>query len=139
MNNVRVLYKNLNIPSFVLPFITLLHVKSLLSVVARHSCPSFALPSVLTSVSLLSVQLLKSCNLIVVEGPSDWHKFLSVGARIAQWYSAGLWAGWSGVPIPAGAGNFSVHHCAQTGSGDHPASYPMGSRGSFPASKTAGA
>jgi hypothetical protein len=61
------------------------------------------------------------------------------GAGIAQWYSTGLWAGWSGVWIPAGAGNFALHHRVQTGSGAHPASYPMGTRGSFPGGKAAGA
>jgi hypothetical protein len=37
----------------------------------------------------------------------------------------------SGVRFPAGAGNFSLHHRVQNGSGAHPASYPMGTRGSF--------
>jgi len=40
--------------------------------------------------------------------------------------------------FPAGAGNFSLHHRIQNGSGAHPASYPMGTRGSFPAGKAAG-
>jgi hypothetical protein len=31
-----------------------------------------------------------------------------------------------GVRIQAGAGNFSLRHHVQTGSGDHPASYPIG-------------
>jgi hypothetical protein len=35
-----------------------------------------------------------------------------------------------GVRFQAGAGNFSLHHCVQNGSGAHPASYPMGTRGS---------
>jgi hypothetical protein len=52
------------------------------------------------------------------------------GAGIAQWYSAGL---------RAGAGNFSLHHLVQTGSGTHPASYPMGTSGSFLGVKAAGA
>jgi hypothetical protein len=43
----------------------------------------------------------------------------------------------SKVLFPAGAGNFSLHHRVQNGSGDHPASYPMGNGGSFPGSKTA--
>jgi hypothetical protein len=37
------------------------------------------------------------------------------------------------------AGNFSLHHRVQNGSGAHPASYPMGARGSFPGGKAAGA
>jgi hypothetical protein len=31
--------------------------------------------------------------------------------------------------FPAGAGNFSLHHRVQNGSGAHPASYPMGTGG----------
>jgi hypothetical protein len=45
----------------------------------------------------------------------------------------------SRVRFPAGAGNFSLHHRVQPGSGAHPVSYPMGTRGSFPGSKAAGA
>jgi hypothetical protein len=49
-----------------------------------------------------------------------------------QWYSAGLWAGWSVVRVPVGTGNLSLHFRLQTGSGARPDSYPMGTRGSFP-------
>jgi hypothetical protein len=45
----------------------------------------------------------------------------------------------SRVRFPAGAGNFSLHHRAQNGSGAHPASYLMGNRVSFPGGKAAGA
>jgi hypothetical protein len=45
----------------------------------------------------------------------------------------------SGVRLLAGAGNFSLHHRVQNGSGAHPASYPTGIRGSFPGVKAAGA
>jgi hypothetical protein len=45
---------------------------------------------------------------------------------------------WSGVRVPAGAGNFSFHHRVQNGSGARPASYPMGTRGSSPGVKAAG-
>jgi hypothetical protein len=45
----------------------------------------------------------------------------------------------SRVRFPAGAGNFSLHHRVQNGSGAYPASYPMGTRGSFPVGKAAGA
>jgi hypothetical protein len=45
----------------------------------------------------------------------------------------------SRVRFPAGAGNFSLHHRVQNGSGAYPASYPMGTRGSFFGGKAAGA
>jgi hypothetical protein len=45
----------------------------------------------------------------------------------------------SRVRFPAGAGNFSLHYRVQNGSGAHPASYLMGTEGSFPGGKAAGA
>jgi hypothetical protein len=44
----------------------------------------------------------------------------------------------SRVRFPAGTGNFSFHHRVQNGSGAHPVSYPMGTRGSFSGGKAAG-
>jgi hypothetical protein len=37
-----------------------------------------------------------------------------------------------------GTGNFSLHHRVQNGSGAHPASYPMGTGGSFTGDKVPG-
>jgi hypothetical protein len=45
----------------------------------------------------------------------------------------------SRVRFPAEAGKFSLHNCFQNGSGAHPASYPVGTGGSFPGGKAAGA
>jgi hypothetical protein len=45
----------------------------------------------------------------------------------------------SRVRFLAGARNFSLHHRAQNGSGAHPSSYLMGTRGSFSGGKAAGA
>jgi hypothetical protein len=45
----------------------------------------------------------------------------------------------SRVRFPAGAGNFSLHHRVQNGSGAPPTSYPRGTGGSFPGGKAAGA
>jgi hypothetical protein len=45
----------------------------------------------------------------------------------------------SRVRFPAGAGNFSLQHHVQNGSGAHPAYYPMGTGGSFSGGKAAGA
>jgi hypothetical protein len=42
------------------------------------------------------------------------------------------------VRFPARAGSSSLHHRVQNGSGTHPASYSMGTRGSFPGGKAAG-
>jgi hypothetical protein len=44
----------------------------------------------------------------------------------------------SRVRFPAGARNLSLHHRGQNGSGAHPASYPMGTRDSFPRGKAGG-
>jgi hypothetical protein len=43
----------------------------------------------------------------------------------------------SRVRFPAGAGNFSIHHRDQSGSGAHLASYPVSTRVSFPGGKAA--
>jgi hypothetical protein len=40
-----------------------------------------------------------------------------------------------GVRFAVGAGNISLHHRVQTGSGAHPASYPTGTGGCFPGGK----
>jgi hypothetical protein len=40
------------------------------------------------------------------------------------------------IVLPVGVGNF-LHHFVQYGSGAYPASYPMGTRGSFPGGKAA--
>jgi hypothetical protein len=45
----------------------------------------------------------------------------------------------SRVRFPVGAGSFSLYHRLQNGSGAHPASYPLGTGGSFPRCKVAGA
>jgi hypothetical protein len=52
----------------------------------------------------------------------------SVG--IALGYGLDYWV--SRVRFSAGAGNFSLHHRVQNGSGAHPASYPMIARGFLP-------
>jgi len=44
-----------------------------------------------------------------------------------------------GFGFPAGAGNFSLHHRVQKGSGAHSASYPMGNGVSFFGGKASGA
>jgi hypothetical protein len=51
----------------------------------------------------------------------------------------GLDDGGSTVRFLAGAGNFSLHHRVKNGSGAHPVSSPMGTRGSFPGDKVTGA
>jgi hypothetical protein len=55
-------------------------------------------------------------------------------------FRAGLWAGRSGLwgSIPGEGKYFSLQHRFQNGSGVHPASYPMGTSGSFPGVKAAG-
>jgi hypothetical protein len=54
---------------------------------------------------------------------------------IALGYGLDDWG--SRVQFLVGAGNFALHHHIQNGSGAHPASYPMGTRGSFLGGKVA--
>jgi hypothetical protein len=54
--------------------------------------------------------------------------------------SDGIATGWTaGVRFPSKARDFSLFHNLQTGSGAHPASYPMDTGGSFPGGNVAGA
>jgi hypothetical protein len=58
----------------------------------------------------------------------------------STWYGSGssgsLTTGWTiGVRSPIGAEDFSSSPCVQTGSGAHPASYPVGTGGPFPGGK----
>jgi hypothetical protein len=83
----------------------------------------------------------QSCAVLIIRPVlTNFHiVLLPLGSGMSQWYSAGLRAVWLGVRVPTGAGNFSRHHRVQTGSGAHPASYPMGTRASFPGGKATGA
>jgi hypothetical protein len=65
----------------------------------------------------------------------NFYLYVSVGIALGY----GLDDRGSRVRFAAGAGNFYLHHRIQNGSGAHPASYPMGTRVSFPGDKAAGA
>jgi hypothetical protein len=69
------------------------------------------------------------CTLL--EKSHDSSVSIALGYRLDDWGSR--------VQFLVGARNFSLHHCIQNSSGAHPASYPMGTRGSFPGGKAAGA
>jgi hypothetical protein len=60
----------------------------------------------------------------------------SFRAGVAQLYSDELQAGWLGFNSRQGE-DFSLLHSILFGSGEHPASYPMGIKGSFPGGKVA--
>jgi hypothetical protein len=70
----------------------------------------------------------------ILENVLEWIKSRDISVGVALGY--GLDNGGSRVRL---AGNFSLHHHIQTGSGANLASYPMNTRGSFPGGKAAGA
>jgi hypothetical protein len=94
---------------------------------------------------------------------SSWRGILSIGTNLLLWLNLRLLLSRVNVKVMSldssvgiataygmddrmirvrfavGAGNFSRHHRVQTGSGAHPASYPMGTGGSFPGIKAVGA
>jgi hypothetical protein len=71
--------------------------------------------------------------------PNQLTGFQSRDSSVGIALGYGLGDRGSSVRFPAAAGNFSLHHCVQNGSGAHPASYPMGTMVSFPGGKAAGA
>jgi hypothetical protein len=74
-------------------------------------------------------------NMIVLNTEYDEIRDSSVGIALGY----GLDDRSSTVRFPARAGNFSLHHRIQNGSEAYPASYSMGTRGSFPGGKAGGA
>jgi hypothetical protein len=73
--------------------------------------------------------------------------FVNVDVSGLKWYKAepgelsGIELGYGlddVVRVSVAAGNFSPHHCIQTDSGVHQASYPMGTRVFLPGNKAAG-
>jgi hypothetical protein len=60
-------------------------------------------------------------------------------AQSVYWLATGWTIGWPGFDSLQGLRIFSLNHCVQTGSGAHPASYPMDNKATFPGSKVAGA
>jgi hypothetical protein len=67
-----------------------------------------------------------------------WY-FKSCDSSVGVALGYGLEDRGSRVRFLAGAGNFSLHHRVQNGSRARPASYPIGTGGSFPGGKAAGA
>jgi hypothetical protein len=65
--------------------------------------------------------------------------FMSLDSSVSIVISYGLDDKMIRVRFLARAGNVSLQHHVQTGGGAHPASYPVGTRGSFPGDKAAGA
>jgi hypothetical protein len=64
--------------------------------------------------------------------------YRAVISQLVQGLGYGLDDRGSRVQSPAGAGTSSLHHRVQNGSGAHAASYPMGTRSSFPGVKRPG-
>jgi hypothetical protein len=91
---------------------------------------------------------LKSVYKILVGKPEEkrsrgismrrWEDNIAVIAQTIFRLDYGLDDRGSRVQFPAGAGNFSLHHRIQNGSGVHTASYPVGTRCSFPGIKRPG-
>jgi hypothetical protein len=86
-------------------------------------------------VAVVNMLVIQISGIIFIVSNVSKSRASSVG--IALGYGLDDWG--SRFRFPAGAGNFSLHHRFQNGSGAHPASYPMGTRGSFPGGEAAGA
>jgi hypothetical protein len=80
----------------------------------------------------------KSCILCSSRSRRPVREVLDTPSSVGIELGYGLDNRGSRVRFPAEAGNFSFHHRVQNGSGAHPASYPIGTRGSFSGGKAAG-
>jgi hypothetical protein len=75
---------------------------------------------------------------------STWDFIAAISVEKSRDSSVGITLGYglddqgSRVRFPAEAGNISFHRRVQDGSGSHPASYPMYTRGSFSGGKATG-
>jgi hypothetical protein len=70
-------------------------------------------------------------KLVIKSGRLIWADYVSHRKITKYEYNSSV--------IPSGGWGFSLRQRVQNGSGAHPASYPMGTRDSFPGSKAAGA
>jgi hypothetical protein len=86
-----------------------------------------------------SLKLISFSYSLPYENMTVYPKVKSRDSSVGTALGYGLDDRFSGVRFPEGTGNFSLHHRVQNGSGAHPASYLMGTRGSFPGGKAAGA
>jgi hypothetical protein len=89
----------------------------------------------LSDVTVYKKKLFGSCTIYNVYNICNRSHDSSVG--IALGYELGDQD--SRIRFPAVAGNFSLCHCVQNGSGTHSVSYPMGTRGCSPGGKATGA
>jgi hypothetical protein len=91
------------------------------------------------SMRLLGIRFVTRHSMHQLENMRHYMRLKSRDSSVGIALSYGLDDRGSRFRFPAGAGNFSLHHRVHTGSGAHPASYPMGTRGSFPGIKAPGA
>jgi hypothetical protein len=93
-----------------------------------YRIPTATLHDVTTHKTSTSILSAVKTSILALQG-SEYGLHLDSSVGIALGY--GLDDRGSRVRLPAGAGNFSLHHRIQNGSGAHSASYPMGTRGSI--------
>jgi hypothetical protein len=86
-----------------------------------------------TKVSFLLLQKIMQCKRYTNWAIKSHYSSVGIvlGYRLDDWGFR--------VQFLTGAGNFSLHHCIQNSSRAHPASYPLGIKGSFPGGEAASA
>jgi hypothetical protein len=94
--------------------------------------------AVISELHNISLQEAEFCRGLTIYESPIWRWSRDSSASIAARLRAGRSRFY--ISIPGGeVGNFYLHHHVQNGSGVHPASYPMGTGGSFPGGEAAGA
>jgi hypothetical protein len=83
--------------------------------------------------SIKGTDCILNCRLLKYDSRVLFRSSLDMWCRYSNYAT-----GWkAGIRFPEGTINLSVHHSVQTGSGAHPALYPMGTGGCFSEVKAA--
>jgi hypothetical protein len=86
----------------------------------------------------VNVYIQPNVNVIVLLSRTNLLDVMSRDSAVGMATGYGLDNRTTRLRFPVGAGNFSLRHHVQTGSGAHPASHPMGVGGSFTGGKRPG-
>jgi hypothetical protein len=92
---------------------------------------------IITTTTTTTTIIITTTIMVIISLNHMYYTYVSRDSPVGMALGYGLDDRGCRVRFLEGSGHFSLHHRFQNGSGAHPASYPMGTRGSFPGGKAA--